>query len=459
MSLLDGLLIGRSAISTAQAGVELTGHNISNVNTPGFHRRRLLTSPIAPPPGLGGGVRLDGAARVADGLLARRVAASLAEEGRTGTRETLLAQLSRSAGDVSDSGVGAAIGGLFSSFSALATSPEDGAARGRVLTAAQKVADTFNRVAGELETIAAGADRDLAAALPELNLKAAKIAALNSQITQAEAGGQEASDLRDQRDQLVSELASAAGATSFVDGSGKVTVLVGGLTLVQADHAATLQATPDAALGGRNRLELVDGPERFDLTARVTSGSLGGLLSVRDQAVPAAKARLDQLAYDLAAQVNGQHQLGFGLDGVGGRSLFQPLATVTGAAAALSLRAGITADQIAASSTAAGVPGNGENAITLAGLASASVAAGNTATFATEAGGLAAQVGSDAAKASEEATIGSDQLTYLQTLQASSEGVSLDEEMTQLVAYQRAYQAGARVLTVIDGLLGELMKL
>ncbi len=459
MGLLDVLSIGRSTVDAARAGVQLTSHNIANVNTEGFHRRRLQLSPIAPPPVLGGGVQVEGGARVADPFLARRLASGLADEARAGARETLLVQLERRIGDLGEHGLGATIATFFAKLSALATSPADATVRGELLAAAGQVSSTFQGIAADLRGVAETAEQDLVASVAQVNSKALEVAKLNAEIAQAEIGGEEASDLRDRRDLCLAELATLAGASSFVDGSGQVTVLVAGQTLVQGGHAATLEAVPDVALGGRSRIDLVDGAARTALTSRLTTGKLAGLIAVRDATVPQTLAALDQLAYDLATAVNATHRAGFGLDGVGNRDLFAPLAAATGAAAALQLRGGITASELAASSTAAGVPGNGENALALVGLERQLLAGGGSATFAGQAAAIIGGVGSASAAATRDAELTRDQRVYLETLQRSSDGVSLDEEMTKLIEYQRAYQAGAKVLAVADELLQTVLRL
>jgi flagellar hook-associated protein 1 FlgK len=462
--LFDSLYVGRSAVDAARAGIQVASHNISNASTPGFHRRRLHLSPIDPPPVLGGGVRVDGATRAVDELLGRRVAASLAGDARASTRETLLTQIENDVGLVGEQNLGSAIADLFAKFSALTSSPTDTTTRAAVLAAAQRVGDAFNRVAANLSAARDSANRDVAFTVGEVNSRAASIARLNAQIMQAEAGGQEASDLRDQRDELV----TMTGATSFADGSGQTTVVLGGATLVQADHSAALEAVPDLALGGMNRIDVVDGTMRIDITARVTSGKLGGLLDVRDSVIPALTAQVDQLAWDLAqspaGSINVQHRAGFGLDGVSNRDLFEPMGVPgpTGAAAALRLRTGITTAQVAAASSwalPAGEPGNGANALALAQMANGLYAGGGTATYAGQSGAIVGQLGLTVAGAEQDAAVSKDELTHLQSLQQSTEGVSLDEEMVQLVQYQRAYQAGAKVLQVVDELIGTLLRL
>ena len=455
--LFDALQIGSSAVDAARAGIELCSHNIANSNTQGFHRRQIRLSPVDPPPVLGGGVRVEGETRVVDALLDRQVTSGTADQGWADTRETLLLQVQQASASIGDSGLSATLSGLFNAFSALSASPADTTTREKVLDAAGQVVDAFHGASAGLKAVADGIEKDIAPALAEVNQKAGQVAELNAKIAASEANGQEASDLRDQRDVLVGDLARIAGAQTITDGSGQTTVLVGGLTLVQGNHAAQLQAQPDAALGGTSRIALVDGATSLDVTARLQSGELGGRLQVRDQVVPGVQAQLDQLAYDLATTVNTQHQAGYGLDGTQ-TTFFAAPAGVPGAAAGLALRSGITAREVAAASSP-GLPGNSDNAIALAGLANGKNAGGGTTTFGGQAATIVGDVGTQVAEGQRESSLRQDQLTHLQSLQGSEESVSLDEEMTQLLTYQRSYQASAHVLQVVDGLLDNLMSI
>ncbi len=164
---------------------------------------------------------------------------------------------------------------------------------------------------------------------------------------------------------------------------------------------------------------------------------------------------LDQLAFDLASAVNTQNQAGFVLSGAAGGALFSIPASATDAARTISLAAGVTGQSLAASSTAGGVPGNNENALALAALVNQPLTGGNTATEAAAA--MVGKVGTLTDQAMMAANLRKDELTYLQMLRQSSEGVSLDEEMVQLIQYQRAYQAGVKVLQTIDECLERLM--
>ena len=457
MSGLFGTLgVAYSGVAASQAGVQITGHNVSNANTEGYHRRTLKQSAMYPPPVLGGGVQIDGIHRYANELLAKQVASVLGDQGWADARQHLLLQVEGSLTTVDGGSLGGSVADLYNSFSMLATDPKDTAVRQDLIATGQRLVDRFNHAAKSLSDIADGADREIASHLPQVNEAARAIASLNGEIRAAEASGVDGSDLRDRRDLLVAEIVGLTGATYFED-EGQIAVLVGGQSLVQGDQYATLEATPDTVLNGYNRIDLVIGSSRHDITS-VVRGEIGGMIEVRDTSIPAFQAKLDQLAFDLVDQINTQHSAGFGLDGVDNRNFFEPLAGVNGAAAALTLRTGLTTDEIAASSTAAGLPGNNENALALSGLRSANL--GATSDTASEGfASFVGQIGTATANALSEAAVGADELASLQAMKESAEGVSTEEEMVHLIQFQRAFQANAKVLRTVDELLAELMRI
>lgn len=458
--LFDALNIARSGINAAKAGVQLTGHNISNADTEGYHRRRLATSQVDPPPTavpmLGGGVAVEGAFRTVDPLLARRLSSGLGQEAQARTRESLLLQVEQAVSELGDGGIGAAIANLMNSFDSLATSPGDLTVREEVLAAAGQLCDTFHRVAGQLDAVVQGAHDDVAAAAATVNEAAAQVARLNVQIVQAEVSGQEAGDLRDRRDTLVAQLSELAGVSSFEAEDGTTTVLLASHTLVQGDFAAALEVSQGA--DGRSAVAYTARGASVDITAPLSAGEMGGNLSVQATILDDVMVGLDQLAHDLGAAINTRHGAGFDLDGNPGGDLLSIPGTAPGAAAAIEVAAGVTARSLAASSSATSVPGNNENALALARLAEQGAATGGV-TFAEATANLVGEVGLITEDAMRSAVMRKDELTHLQTLQQSSDGVSLDEEMVQLVQFQRSYQASVRVLQTIDQMLERIVEL
>jgi flagellar hook-associated protein 1 FlgK len=462
--LLDALNAGRSTIFMAQSGIQVTGHNIANADTEGFHRRELLMSAAVSPASvitasrvLGGGVVVDGVVRSYDALLAKQVVSATGEDAMGSTRQAYLLQVEQAVASFGDDGLGAGITDLMNAFSALATSPADLAVREEVITAAQTLAYRFRQMAGVMTRVLDGTHEEVEAHVGSANNLLAEVADLNSQILHAEAGGQEASDLRDRRDKIILDLAQKIGVSAFEDPTGQMTVTLDGHTLVDENRCATVLAVQQTDGRSQILVRQGDGPT-INLTSRVTGGEVGGILSVQDSVVEEIMPRVDALAHDLATAINAQQNSGFDLNGAAGGDIFTVVAA-PGSAASLEVVAGLAAEDLAASSTATGVPGNNENALALADLARQDLAGGNSVTFVEESAGIVSSVGSMTSQAMRSASLKQEELTYLKTMQQSSDGVSLDEEMVALIQFQRSYQAGVKVLQVVDELLQQVMNI
>lgn len=203
---------------------------------------------------------------------------------------------------------------------------------------------------------------------------------------------------------------------------------------------------------------VVDGGLRLDVTSRA-GGEIGGRTEARDRVIPELSARLDQLAFEVATAVNATHRAGVGLDGIGARDLFSIPATSSAAAAQISLAPGLRAEQLAAAAGSSGLPGDNENALALAALQQRPIANGGTATVTSAAARLVGDVGAATKRAQADAVALEDERMSLEAIEQSRSGVSPDEEMVRLVQYQRVYQASAKVVQVVDGLMEELLRI
>jgi flagellar hook-associated protein 1 FlgK len=194
-----------------------------------------------------------------------------------------------------------------------------------------------------------------------------------------------------------------------------------------------------------------------DITAEVRTGSLGGLLAVRDQAIPGYRTDLDTLAYGVADAVNTLHATGYDLSQAAGGSFFVPLGTAAGAAALLQVDPALAADT--SRIAAAGIPSSGDNAVArqLADLRDAPVIGGRTPSAAWA--GLVYRVGSDVHQATRERESRREIVHQVETLRDSVSGVSIDEEAALMMRFQRAYEANARFFTVVDEVLQTLLSL
>jgi flagellar hook-associated protein 1 FlgK len=288
----------------------------------------------------------------------------------------------------------------------------------------------------------------------------ATVAAYNRDIRAARAGGAgEPNDLLDARQKAVDRLAELTGATPVPTSEGDVSLFMpGGTALVSGITAGTLSVQADPANDGHLQLRFA----QSGLTPQAVGkagGELGGLLDARDGALQTAVRGLDTLAFDLANAVNGVHAAGYGLDGGTGRTLFDVGATSAGAARNLTVSAAVAGDPslLAASTSAAGLPGNAAALQALIATESAALSGGRTASQAFAK--LTSDFGSAARSAEASAELEGSLADHLQTMRESVSGVSIDEELINLQKAQRGYEAMAKVIATTSTLFDTLLQL
>ena len=457
MTSLTGLLnIASAGLAAQTAALDATGQNVSNASTPGYSRVTANLETTRTGDAFSGSVQVNGVTRAFDQFTFGNL---VSEQGKGGAASARSSALTDTQSIVSPNGSTLAddVNAFFTSTTTLQGSPSDPSARAGVLAAATQVAQTFATTASALTAQRASLLGQAEGAATTLNTQLAQIAKLNGQIATAVAGGNQPTDLEDQRDSLVSTVSTAIGAQEIQGPNGSITLLSSGTALVSGSAAATIGVSLDAS----QNLKITavrEGGTPLDITSNVTSGTLGGLREARDTDIPDAQAQLDAFASDFATSVNAVHAAGYGLDGVTGRDLFVPPATVAGAAAAMAVDPSVAGNPsaIAASSSAGGVPGNDDVAVQLGALATTNLAGGATptGTYAN----LAASVGNAKSSADSETSLRTETVRQATTLNSSVSSVNIDDEMTNLTAFQRAYEASSKVLQTADSLLQGLME-
>ncbi len=466
------------AMGVVQGGVRTTGHNIANVNTPGYSRQSQLVQaarPVAAATGtIGTGVEQIAIERITDRFIQTQLMQENATGGAVETQAEALRAIEEVLNEQQSDGIGAALSSFYSSLSDLASATAPGAASERqgVLSAAQGLADSLHRADERLREQQAIADQRVVGLLSEINSLTAQIAELNAAIVRQETLAP-ANDLRDRRELLLRELARKAEVQSFEEQNGAVVVLLsGGPTLVERDQAHRLVGAPDLSNPFDptfTRVMYAGSAALRDVTADIGGGELGGLLRVRDMLAPAAIRSLDVLAYNLSESVNGVHAAGFGLDGSTGNDFFVPFAAVEDAARNFSIDPSVLGNPDAIAAGALGPdPGDNGNALALVALRDAPIAlalpgdppgppSGPTRTLLEHVASMIADVGLEARSLQDAADQHERILEVLENRREEVSGVSLDEEVTNLVRLQAAFQANARVVSVVDRLLQDVI--
>ena len=452
------LNVASRALLVQQRAIDVTGHNIANVNTLGYTRQRVNMETCVPipfgPGMIGTGVRATEIQRIHDRFLGMQINIENQNLSKWEARKGALERSEIIFDESSGYGLNQAMSEYWGAWQDLANNPAGHTERMGLLATGETLARTFNDLYAELDQLQKDLDTNITGTVDQINLITEQIADLNQKVSQAEVSGQNANDYRDQRELLLNELSSMIDINSFEDGEGKVTVLVaGGRPLVQSNASWDLSTQINA--GFHDVVWTDSDGNAVDITQDISGGKLKGWLEVRDTTIPDYMTRLDTLAGEMIAQVNAVHQGGFALDGSTGRDFFSG-----SSASDIAVNTAIVndVDLIAASGTLVGIPGDNSNAIAVANLQN-ELTVGGTATFDDYYNALVSDVGREVQTATYNFSHQADMMIHMENYRESISGVSLDEEMVNLVKYEHAYQAAAKLVTAMDDLLNTLMNM
>lgn len=469
---MAGLLsIGLTGINSSQANLLTTSHNITNANTPGYHRQTAIITTNDPQFSgagfFGQGSKVDAVRRQYDQFLGQQVFNASARKEELSAYDAQLGQLDHLLADPS-AGLAPALSDFFKGVQDVATNPASIAARQALISSGEMLASRFNALDTRLGEISSLTEGQIASAVESIDTYARQIADMNRQIAAVQVAGPsvQANDLLDQRDNLVTELNKLVKVSTVAERDGSVSVFIGsGQALVVGTTASELAVKPDPSDPLRGTIELTTaGGGAVPLPDSLfTGGQLGGLLKFRSEALDPARDRLDRIAFDFAGAFNSAHQNGRDLTGAAGGAFFAPLGQPSGAAAAL--RVAISDPQaiaVAASGTGPVGPSDNRNALALAALQtdqSVVTVGSGTATVGSAYAQLVSSVGNKAREVQIGLKAQEAQLDQATATQQALSGVNLDEEAANLIRYQQSYQAAARVMSVAGTLFDEILSI
>jgi flagellar hook-associated protein 1 FlgK len=394
----------------------------------------------------GNGVQVVSIQRMHDDLADVTYRSEAAADGYAGARADVLDRAQSILGPV-NGGTPAALDQFFAAFHTLAMNPTDPAVRETVLSAASTLTQSLRDASQGLTDVTSGAAVQVTGYVDQVNTLAAQVANLNQQILAARAGGQAPNDLLDQRDVALDQLHQIAGVTTHENSTGTVDVFLGSGNLVRGSTTYALEA--GTGTGGVPTVTFA-----ADGSAASVGGTLGGYLAVTTVDLPSLRQQLDAVASGLISKVNAVNSAGYGLDGTTGNAFFSGTN-----ASDIAVAATLTANKIAAS--ASGATNDGNNALTLAAAGddptAVALPGGGTTSLGDGLRALAGRLGTLASSAVAAHTSSSAAVDSANKLRSSENGVSVDEEMVDMLKYQHAYEAAARVVSTADSMLDTLI--
>jgi flagellar hook-associated protein 1 len=445
MSLNASLSIAVQSLAAADGALQATNNNIANANTPGYSRQIVVLQSATPTDegsiSLGNGVVLQGFQSVRSELLQMQIQQQTQAQSGANAQLSSLQQI-QPAFTTSSQDIETQMGAFFSSLSSLSTDPTDASLRQGVLTAGQNLASAFNSVSNTLTSTQTGLNTQVDQDVTQINQLTQQIAALNPQLAALKASGQDGGSVQDQQDQLVLSLSKLTSVAVTKTESGDTLTTGNGTPLVVGAQSQALQTTT-----GSDGMQHVLDQNGQDITSTLTSGDLGGTIQTRDQIIPGLLSQLDTLADQFGTAFNAAQAQGFDQNGNAGGNFFNVPTTVSGAASAINVA--IT-DPSAIAASSDGSSGSNGNVANLTAVQTADLPAGETPTDTYA--NLVYQVGNLTSQATAESSATTSSLLQLDDQQSSISGVSIDEESTNLVRYQQAYEAAARVVTTIQAL-------
>lgn len=464
MSSFAILNTARQGLNAAQAGIDVTGQNVANLNTTGYTRQRVQQSSVAPvsemgmarfsqPVHNGQGVRIDGVARLGNLFLESRVRQTASSEGYSTVRAAAFTAVEDVHGEPSATGLSATLQAFWSGWQEVANSPGKEPQARVVIEQASALVDRLSsgraQVASQWQQSRTGAE----ALVAEVNTIADKVAALNAQIRDQGGQGGSINELVDHRNELTTSLALISGAQASTNPDGTVNVLLGGNLLVDGTTANEVRLTGSQSMDGvaGNPVKL-EWAHRAGASVALEGGELAGHLSTLAPASSGgvfaqAAAGYDALATAIVTQVNALHATGLTPSGTPGGDFF---VLEAGKPPASGIKVAVTdPGQVAVGAGGGALDGSVADKISRLGVATD----GPDSVWSTHVAQLAVKSSSSTYDA-KLATIAS---TAAFTDLMSHSAVSLDEETVNLVQYQHAYQGAARVLTAVDEMLDQLI--
>jgi len=475
--------IAAGALQANQIAMEVVSNNIANVNTPGYTRQSAVlesNSPISINQlKLGTGVQVESVTQASDPYTTQAIQQNTSSLNEYQTEASALSQVESLFNETGSGTLGDAMNNFWNAWQDVANNPSGTTERSALLENAQILTQKFNSMSNDLTQTKEDMNTNIQMGVEQVNELTGQIAALNGQIVAAEADNTPANDLRDQRNSLLQQLSSWVGNVSVEQENGSVTVMTqGGLLLVDGNKNYEFSTQGDMIY--YNNVQ-------NDVSNNLTGGQIGGWLNIRDEVVPQYQSNLDELAGTLIRQVNALHSTGYTPSGQTDKDFFDTSQVPasgdnTGAAGYIQLSTDVLDDpaNIAAGTIPPAAPGDSsppgdnENALKIAALQTDDSIQIQKWTISNPGGtpsssvettsmddyyqSLVGDIGITTEAANDNQSFAQSTLNNLQDVQDSVSGVNLDEEMTELLQIQQAYEANSKMITIADDMLQSLLQ-
>jgi flagellar hook-associated protein 1 len=457
-SLTAQLKMARDALVAQQTALNTISHNVANVNTEGYHRQRTVLQakqPIGGVPGmLGTGVDVQKIDRAYNSIVTRQERVDVASKEHWDTEYNLLLRVEESLNEMTDSGIRNSLDEFWNSWQDLANDTDTITSRANVVSKADDLGRAFQDSYTNMDTLRKEINIEIEESRNTINSYAKKIAELNESIYTVNSRMQGPNDLMDQRDQLVKELAGLVNIQLTEEDNGGMNIYLGNETLVFRNEAREVSYLADTtSTNGKTGGSLIWADNSNEL--QINDGKIYGLISTRDT-ITNQLSSLDELATTIRDQVNALHVQGIGRDGSTNTTFFR---TDTDGATGLDVRLELKADLSKIATSRISATGDNSLAHEMFELQNAKPFEGSEATISDFYQAIASDIGNAVSNAGQKREAAIAGLQQSEAWQQQYTGVSLDEEMSDMITVQYAFSAASKMAQTIDQMLNTIINM
>jgi flagellar hook-associated protein 1 FlgK len=465
-STFGGLNTALTSLYAQKRGLDVTGQNIANSSTEGYTRQRvrLAANQGGLNPGVystvdatGNGVRIAGVDRSRSEYLEERGRSEHGNAAYLTNQTAAYNSIEDVFAEPSDTALQARLHDMWDAWNDVANNWQDPSTRTALIERSVTVATTLNDAHASLSNQFQAGANQLSTYVDQVNTLAGTVATMNNKIVVAQQAGLQPNELMDQRDQAIMQLSELSGATTVQQPNGAINVYIGNGPVVSGFTARAIKAVGPTTLDGMSPTSQAGLQWTDTGTSVVAGGTMGSMVDTMNTIIPNISGQLDAVAQKLADTVNGRHETGYSMDGTTGEPFFTvdadghtdaktiKVAVTDPAKVAFSSYNPVSADptvpgtvnhDVADALTDLGNSGNGPDQVYQQ---------------------MIGQLGVASQASARRTDIQNSVRDQVDTDRGAESGVNLDEEMTNLLTYQRGYEAASRVLTTVDSMLDQLI--
>lgn len=462
---------GRRSMMNSQTALQTAGHNIANKSTEGYSRQRVeLQTSEAIGSGklrIGTGSKTALVTRTNNPYLEKQIGGEQAKLGYYQGKGEAMIRVEQVYNEQINKGLSSYLGEFFNAFREFSNNPENLATRTQVKETAEFVTRDFKRVSGQLSDIQRDIDQQIITHVAEINEITREIGKLNEKVQTVQIAGGPANDERDRRDLLIKQLGEKINIRWAEGEDGMVTISAGNSAILVAGYdSKTLEAksTPATENKGEGSVDVIfrntESSTPVVITGQVTGGKIGGLLEVRDRMINDLHASVDNMALNLGESVNAIHRQGVDAYDKQAGDFFVFKEGGEHLASGMMLASAVRED---VSRIAAGLipnaPADNRVASRIAQLQNSAIMDEGRFTLDDFYNSMVGQVGIQTKRTQSAEAAQNDIVKQLSNIRESISGVSLDEETTKLIEYQKSFDASARLIRTADEMMDTVLNL